>query len=175
VVLETERLVLREFTPDDWEQVHVYASDADLVKYMDWGPNSEEETKDYINRVILSQQQSPRELYELAITVKENGSVIGGCGLHIEKHAQAALGYCLNRHFWGHGFASEAAYALSKFGFGEMKLHRIFATCRPENTASSRVMEKIGMTKEGMLREHFFAKGQWQNSFLYSVLKNEFC
>ncbi len=175
MIIETERLILREFTVDDWKQVHVYASDADLVQFMAWGPNSEDATKDYIDRMIISQKQNPREIYESAITLKDNGSLIGGCGLHVEEHSQAALGYCLNRQFWGSGFATEAAYALCKFGFSEIKLHRIFATCRPVNIGSSRVMEKIGMTKEGMLREHLFYKGKWQSSFLYSILANEFC
>ncbi|MFC0213753.1 GNAT family N-acetyltransferase [Paenibacillus chartarius] len=69
----------------------------------------------------------------------------------------------------GLGYASEAAYALCKFGFTDLRLHRIFATCRPENAASSRVMEKIGMTQEGMLREHLFFKGKWHSSFGYSI------
>jgi ribosomal-protein-alanine N-acetyltransferase len=172
--LETERLILRDFVADDWEQVHVYASDADLVKFMDWGPNSENATKDYIDTMIQSQQQTPRAVYEFAMTLKENGFLIGGCGLHVEEHSQASLGYCLNRGFWGCGFASEAAYALCKVGFRELNVHRIFATCRPENIASAKVMEKIGMTKEGLLREHFYVKGKWQSSFLYSVLANEF-
>ena len=133
MIIETERLILREFTVDDWKQVHVYASDADLVQFMAWGPNSEDATKDYIDRMIISQKQNPREIYESAITLKDNGSLIGGCGLHVEEHSQAALGYCLNRQFWGSGFATEAAYALCKFGFSEIKLHRIFATCRPVN------------------------------------------
>lgn len=122
--------------------------------------------------MILSRKQNPREVYEFAMTLKENGSLIGGCGLHVEVHSQASMGYCLNRQFWGYGFATEAAYALCKVGFSELKLHRIFATCRPENIASARVMEKIGMTKEGLLREHFYAKEKWQSSFLYSVLAN---
>ncbi|RAP76121.1 GNAT family N-acetyltransferase [Paenibacillus montanisoli] len=174
MILETERLILRDFTRDDWKAVHVYASDADLVQHMEWGPNQEIATIDYVDRMLMSQNQYPREQYELAITVKENGTLIGGCGLHIEKHSQAALGYCLNRQFWGKGYTTEAAHAMCRFGFFDIKLHRIFATCRPENIASSRVMEKIGMTKEGTLREHLFFKGRWHNSFIYSILTTEF-
>ncbi len=174
MVFETERLILREYAMDDWQSVHVYASDADLVKFMEWGPNSEDDTKGYIQNMIMTQRQNPREVYEFAITLKQDGSLIGGCGLHLEGHSQATLGYCLNRQLWEHGFATEAAYALCQHGFRKIHLHRIFATCRPDNTASARVMEKLGMKKEGVLREHFYAKGKWQSSFLYSILTNEF-
>ena len=174
MVLETERLILRELVIDDWQAIHLYAADADLVKFMEWGPNSEDDTKAYVQHIISTQGQTPRKVYEFAITLKGDGSLIGGCGLYLEEHSQASLGYCLNRTFWGRGFATEAAYSLCQYGLCEIHLHRIFATCRPENTASARVMEKLGMKKEGTLREHFYAKGKWQNSFMYSVLADEF-
>ena len=174
MVLETERLMLREFAMNDWQAVHAYASDVDLVAFMEWGPNTEDDTKGYVQNMIVTQRQDPRKVYEVAITLKQDGSLFGGCGLHVEGHSKAALGYCLNRTLWGHGYATEAAYALCKYGFRELQLHRIFATCRPDNTASERVMEKLGMTREGVLREHFYAKGQWQSSLLYSILVNEF-
>lgn len=159
---------------DDWKPVHAYASDADSLQFVEWGPNSEEATKGFITRMMIFQKRSPREVYELAIVHKENGSVIGGCGLQVKEHLQASLGYCLNRRFWGNGFATEAAYALCEFGFNELRLHRIFATCRPENPASWRVMEKIGLTREGLLREHMYWKEKWQSSSVYSILVGEF-
>jgi len=73
----------------------------------------------------------------------------------------------------GRGYATEAAYALFKYGFHELQLHRMFATCRPDNTASERVMEKLGMAKEGELREHFDAKAKWPRSLISSILANE--
>lgn len=173
MVFQTERLILREFSRDDWRAVHLYASDAAVVQFMDWGPNTEEETRGFLLRVMAAQTESPRQVYELAITRGEDGRLIGGVSLHREAHFQAALGYCLNRRFWGQGFAAEAAQALCGYGFRELGLHRIFATCRPGNVASARVMEKIGMQREGVLREHFWAKAHWQNSFLYSVLADE--
>ena len=76
------------------------------------------------------------------------------------------IGYCLNRSFWNQGFATEAAGMLVKFGFAELDLHRIIATCDAENTASSRVLEKIGMRWEGLLREEKWAKGRWRDSLV---------
>jgi len=70
-------------------------------------------------------------------------------------------------------YATEAARALLTFGFGQLRLHRIFATCDPANTASARVLEKIGMQREGLLREHEWVKGRWRDSFLYAILDHE--
>jgi len=174
MVIQTERLILREYVPEDWGQVHIYASDADLVKYMDWGPNTEDDTRAFVEAMIKTQEQNPRAVYEFAVTLKTNGMLIGGSGLAIPQYGQAALGYCLNKQYWGRGFATEAASALCGLGFRGLDLHRIFAACRPDNVASARVMEKIGMKREGMLREHMYAKGKWQNSFVYSILADEF-
>ncbi|QQE81396.1 GNAT family N-acetyltransferase [Alicyclobacillus sp. SO9] len=172
--IETNRLIIREFIEADWEQVQAYASDAELVQFMEWGPNSEAATQEYIDRMLVSQKQTPRVTYEFAITLKANGLLIGGSGLHIEEYQQASLGYCFNRAFWGQGFATESAHALCEFGFSRLNLHRIYATCRPENVTSARIMEKLGMTKEGVLREHMFWKGKWQSSFIYGILASEF-
>jgi ribosomal-protein-alanine N-acetyltransferase len=79
----------------------------------------------------------------------------------------------LNRKFWRQGYATEVAQALLKFGFNQLKLHRIFATCDPENIASAHVMEKIGMQQEGHIREHKLAKGKWRDSLLYAILDHE--
>lgn len=173
-MIETDRLVLREYIRDDWKSVHSYASKIEVVRYMDFGPNTEQDTKDFVNAVITAQNQEARTAYEFAMTLKHSGRLIGGCGLGLERHDQASLGYCLHPEFWGQGFATEADMALCEFGFPELHLHRILATCRPENMASARVMEKLGMKPEGLLREHLFVRGQWRDSCLYSILHHEF-
>src|SRR5690349_7078806 len=80
--IQTERLVLRDFVEQDWRAVHRYASDPQVVRYMDWGPNAEAETHRYIDQVIASQQASPRYAFDLAVTLKVDGRLIGGCGFH---------------------------------------------------------------------------------------------
>ena len=174
MVIETDRLVLREYVRDDWKDVHSYASDVQVVRYVDFGPNTEQDTKNFVHAVITTQNQEPRSVYEFAMTLKATGLVIGGGGLGIGGRGQASLGYCLHPEFWGQGFATEAATALCEFGFSELQLHRIFATCRPENVAPARVMEKLGMKWEGLLREHVYVRGQWRDSYLYSILHHEY-
>ncbi|OXL85258.1 GCN5 family acetyltransferase [Paenibacillus sp. SSG-1] len=172
--LETNRLVIREFVPEDWESVHRYASDPKVTRYTLWGPNTEEETKDYVAGMKAMQQKEPRTHYEWAVIRKTDGELIGGCGINISG-SNGEIGYCFHADHWGQGYASECAKAMLEFGFRQLGLHRIYATCRPENIGSERVMQKIGMQKEGYLREHMPTnKGGFANSWLYSILSHEY-
>jgi len=174
-VFRTERLVLRDFEETDWEAVHAYASDPEVVRYMDWGPNTEEETKNFIQRGIAHQKEQPRRNYTLAMVLKADGRLVGGCGIEVSNpdNREGWIGYCLNRNFWGQGYATETAKVLLEFGFNHLNLHRVFATCEPANIASAQVLEKIGMQREGRLREHKWAKRKWRDSLLYAILDYE--
>lgn len=172
--LETERLVLREFTLADAPSVHRYASDSDVTAHMIWGPNTDAETDAFIEMVLGMQKQEPRSGFELAVELKSSGELIGGCGLHTMEPKQGEIGYCFAKEHWRNGYASEAAAALLGFGFRELGLHRIYATCRPGNIGSAAVMRRIGMTYEGHLRGHMFHKGAWHDSYQYSILEHEY-
>ncbi len=175
LTLTTEPLVLREFTEGDWQAVHEYASDSEVVRYMEWGPNTEKETRDFIRRAMASYGEKPRHDYQFAVVLKEEDRLIGACGLHVSNpdHQEAWIGYCFNRHHWGKGYATQVARRLLTFGFDELRLHRIFATCDPQNKGSVRVLEKVGMRREGRLREHKWVKGIWRDSFLYAILDHK--
>jgi RimJ/RimL family protein N-acetyltransferase len=173
--LETPRLLLREFEGADWHAVQQYAADPEVVRYMTWGPNTEEETRAFLARTLAAQQSEPRVDFELAVIHKGEQRLIGGCRLHLTNpsHREAALGYGLERAAWRQGYATEASLALLAFGFEHVGLHRIFAICDPANTGSARVLEKIGMHHEGHLREHLRVKGHWRDSLLYAILEQE--
>ncbi len=171
-IVRTDRLVLRELEEADWGAVHSYASDSEVVRYMDWGPNTEDDTKKFIQRAIEGQREQPRKNYELAIVLKEDGRLIGGCGIHVSdpNNREGMIGYCLSRHFWRKGYATETAKALLRFGFDHLNAHRIFALCDPENVASAHVLEKAGMQQEGHLRERKFRKGKWHDELMYAII-----
>jgi [ribosomal protein S5]-alanine N-acetyltransferase len=175
VTLTTDRLILREFREDDLAAVHEYASDPEVVRYMPWGPNSEDDTRDFIARALVYQSDDPRANYELAITLRGDGKLVGGCGIHGMSFANrsALMGYCLHRDAWGHGYATEAARALLAFGFDTLRLHRVAATCDIGNIASARVLEKIGMRREAQFREDTLLRGHWRDSYLYAVLEDD--
>ena len=75
-IIQTARLVLRDFEEADWEAVHSYGSDLEVVRYMDWGPNTEEETKKFIQRAIAHQKEQPRRIYTLAIVLSRKISLL---------------------------------------------------------------------------------------------------
>ena len=174
-VTRTERLLLRDLMEADWHSVHWYASDPEVVRYMNWGPNTEEETKGFIQRALAGQKEKPRRNYTVAIVLRDENKLIGGCSICVSNpdNREGWIGYCLNRYFWGKGYATETANGLVDFGFDKLSLHRIFATCDPANTASAHVLEKIGMEREGRLREHTWARGKWRDSLLYAILDHE--
>lgn len=171
--LITERFILRDFVEEDWVQVHAYCSDEEVTRYTFWGPNTEEQTKLFMEANRRSQLELPRTNYEMVIVAPFSGEVLGNCCIKAEK-SNAELGYTISKAHWGKRIATEVSRSLLQFGFQGLNLHRIYATCRPENIGSYKVMEKIGMKREGRLREHFYKHGRWQDSYLYSILKDEF-
>jgi RimJ/RimL family protein N-acetyltransferase len=175
VTIVTERLKLREFDQADWQSVHEYASSPEVTRFVGWGPNSEKDTKNFMQRVLASQLDKPRSVFELAVTLKEGNSLIGGCRISASdpRVREGSIGYLLHRNFWGHGYGTELSRALLAFGFEQLDLHRIYATCDVENTASSRILEKIGMQREGRLREYRLQGTKWRDQFLYAILDRE--
>ncbi len=173
--LSTKRLIVREFNENDWQAVHEYSSDPQVVRFMSWGPNTEEETQAFVRRVVASQAAKPRIRYEFAVILRSKDRLIGNCCLLISSpsHREGWISYVFNPRFWGERYASEAAKILLRFGFTKSKLHRIFALCDPENMASRRILEKIGMQQEGYLRKNLLIKGRWHDSFLYAILEDE--
>ena len=175
VTIETERLILREFRRDDREKVHEYAVDPEVYHYMPWGPNTEDETSAFIERAIASRHRDPRLHFELAVTLRETGRLIGGAGIRAadECFRTADMGYCLRRDAWGRGLATEAAAGLIEFGFKQLGVHRIWATCDTGNVRSAHVLEKAGMKLEGTMRDDTWLRGHWRSSRLYSILDDE--
>ena len=175
VQLKTRRLIIRELTPDDYEEIHTYASDPEVTRYMEWGPNTPEDTRAFLARALEHQHENPRLDYTLAIEHPDCG-VIGGCGVYVTslQNRNASIGYSLNRSHWGQGYATEVAGKLIAYGFEALNMHRITATCDPRNVASWRVMEHNGMTREGLLREDKLMRGEWRDSLIYGILRHEY-
>ena len=174
--LQTDRLLLRHWEPNDWTAVHRYASDLAVVEFEAWGPNTEAETRAYIDRARTQYERDPQRDFELAVVERETDNVVGGAGIHITsvENREAFIGYALRQESWGRGYATELARRLLAFGFEELKLHRIIATCDPRNERSRRVLEKLGMAKEGRLRENVWMRGKWRDSFVYAILEQDF-
>jgi ribosomal-protein-alanine N-acetyltransferase len=173
--LETERLLLREIRAEDETDVHEYASDPEVARLMIWGPNTREATREFLARALAAQAQWPRTSVGLAIELKCERRMIGSIELRIsdEKNRTGDFGYVLNRKYWRHGYMTESARAILNVAFNELKLHRVWATCHAQNRASYRVMEKLGMRREGLFLKNAMEKGEWRDSYLYAVLAEE--
>lgn len=172
--LLTERLELRDFREEDISAVHRWASDPEVVRFMCWGPNTREHTREFLQRKFAERTGEPRRTWDLAVVRREAGRVIGSVGLRLdEQMQQAALGYCYDQDAWGQGFATEAAREILRFGFEDLGLHRVHASVDTRNGASIRVLDKIGMRPEGRLREHVLQHGEWRDSYIYAILCRE--
>jgi len=124
-------------------------------------------------RQFLAKIETDREV-SLAITLGDSGRLIGGIGLRlIEQHQQAELGYWLGVPYWGKGYGTEAAREMLRYGFEQLHLHRIFATHFKQNSASGRILNKIGMRHEGCQRAHFRKWDQFIDLELYGLLREE--
>ena len=176
---ETQRLLLREFAPEDFEDVHAYSSDYENVKHMMFGPNTPEQTRDYLERQCVEERNaSPRMHYNFAIQRKDTGRVIGGVSFHMNwRRDDAILGAVLNRHEAGRGYMTEAMKCLQRIAFEDLKLHRLHAVCDVENTAMIRVMEKCGFRNEGRMIQRGKARPEAEkpyfDQFGYAILRDE--
>ncbi|MCC5637221.1 GNAT family N-acetyltransferase [Nostoc sp. CHAB 5844] len=174
-LLETDRLLMREFTETDSEAVFVYQSDPLYLRYYHWTQRTKADVDQFVQEFIVQQIEQPRTKFQLAIILKQENQLIGNCGIRINDFLlrEANIGYEIDSRYWKQGYATEAAYTILKFGFEELGMHRIWSYCVAENLASARVLEKIGMSREGHLREKEWIQGRWYDHFLYAILNDE--
>lgn len=172
--LTSDRLLLREFRLEDEAAVHRYAADPEVVRYTDWGPNAPEVTAARIAEYVSAGVQDETDL-SWAITRREDDQVIGSAALWVEsrQHLRAEFGYVLAREFWGQGYATETARLLRAYAFGHLGMHRLAATCHPDNAASIRVLEKAGLVREGRLRDHLRVREGWRDSLVFAAINDD--
>jgi ribosomal-protein-alanine N-acetyltransferase len=175
VRLETPRLILREYEESDWRDILAYAADPDTLRYRLAEPATEAEVREGLAHIRSQRQETPRLRYELAPVRRDTGQVIGWVPLLLTPPAlqEAEIGWTLARAHWGQGYATEAAHAVLAFAFETLELHRVWARCQPENTASWRIMEKLGMRREAHFVECQFARGRWVDNYYYALLARE--
>jgi [ribosomal protein S5]-alanine N-acetyltransferase len=173
--LTTERLVLREFVASDWQAVLAYQSNPLYLRYYEWNERTPEAVREFIQMFLTHQQEVPRTKFQLAVTLKVSGELIGNCGIRMRSADayEADIGYELDPRHWGQGYATEAARAIVAFGFTQFQLHRIWSWCVADNVGSAHVLEKLGMRQEGHLRENEYFKGRWWDTLMYGLLDHE--
>src|SRR5262245_49625532 len=173
--LTTERLVLRELTLDDAHAVAMRAGDRRFARYLIAVPTPYPvtlATRWIVGRIAWWQQGRG---VTLAITRREApDELLGSVSLRrFVRDRRAELGYWLGIDAWGHGYATEATSALVDFGFAELGLSRIYAHVLEGNTASCRVLDKIGMINEGIRRQHVRKGKKLLDVVLFGMLRDE--
>jgi ribosomal-protein-alanine N-acetyltransferase len=173
--LITERLLLRPFVLADAPVVQRLAGEKAIAEMTVAIPHPYEDGM--AEAWIGTHRQAFDEDKEavFAITLRENGFLVGCIGLTINReHVRAELGYWIGKPYWGNGYCTEAARAMVRFGFGELGLNRIHAIHFRRNPASGRVMAKIGMTCEGCQRQYIKKWGTLEDLVMYAILRSEF-
>ncbi len=165
--LTTERLLLRELEEDDWPAVLAYQSDPRYLRYYAWENRSEEDVREFVRMLAGLKREEPRTKFQFAVTLRADGRLIGNCGVRKRspEAREADIGYELDPNYWGRGYATEAASAWLAYGFHELDLERIVAVASPGNAASHRVLEKIGMRRDGTMMY------EGENVFLFGATR----
>jgi RimJ/RimL family protein N-acetyltransferase len=164
------RVRLRPFTLDDVPAVLTYASDPEVTRHLQWEAYDDPHTA---AAFIRSTANGGDTWFARAIVLRETDAVIGGADLRVVSppDRRAELGYGLGRAHWGQGYAAEAANLLVRFGFEELGLVRIQALCAVENERSMRLLERLGMRREGRLAQYRWKAGAAQDLFLYALTR----
>ncbi|HCX63559.1 MAG TPA: N-acetyltransferase [Clostridiales bacterium] len=176
ITLTTNRLILRRFTVDDTEAVYNnWTSDSEISMYMRWQHHKNiGETESKINDWLT--RYANKNFYQWAITFKDSDEPIGAIGLFVvnEGDMRGDFAYSISRRYWGMGIASEAFKEVLKFAFEIVGFNRIESYHSINNLASGKVMQKAGMKLEGLARQKYKSNVGFEDSYMYSILKDEF-
>jgi RimJ/RimL family protein N-acetyltransferase len=174
--IETERLLLRAFTPADAARYHSYRSMPETVRYMYREPMTLDEAIERMPKYAKLEFEKDTDFFTLAIHPKGATELAGEILFKLDnlRAKQAEIGWSLHPDSMGNGYVTEAARALLQLGFGHFGFHRVFARIDTENTASIRVAERLGMRREAHLIENDMFNGRWGSEYVYAMLASEF-
>jgi RimJ/RimL family protein N-acetyltransferase len=174
--LTGERVVLRRFHPGDLTEFVAYRSSPDVARYQSWdAPYPREEGERFIREIAKDHPDTAGEWFQFAVALRATGQLIGDCAAMplADDPRQCEIGFTLAERHQGHGYATEAVRLLIGYLFTVRGKHRIIAYCDARNAPSAAVLERLGMRREGHLRESTWAKGEWTDDLLYAVLDHE--
>jgi len=168
--LKTERLILRPFTIEDFDAAHSWGGNPQNVRYMAWGPNTQEQTREFLTDMVKPGK-------DFAVVLKATGRVIGSCGIYPDSENDTGnVGWILHMDHWKRGYGTELAGELIRYGFEDLGLRRITSYCAAANYGSYRVMERNGMRREGLRIKAFWARvdKEWVDAAVYAILAEEY-
>jgi ribosomal-protein-alanine N-acetyltransferase len=173
--LHTERLVLEKLSVRHAEDMFEYSSREDVTEFLSWYPHRDiYDTREWIRKTKILYRRGV--FCDWAMVLKSNGKMIGTAGFarFSPENNRVEIGYAMNRDYEGHGFMTEAVNAIIDLGFRRLGFNRIEALFMDGNLKSRAVMERCGMTYEGMLADYLIVKGKSRNMGICSITKNIF-
>jgi RimJ/RimL family protein N-acetyltransferase len=174
--VHTDRLLLRPFAAGDFDALLAIQSRADVARYLYWDPRTAAEVRETLDaKVRATAIIADGDNLSLAAVLRETDQLIGDCSLRwaSAEHRQAEIAFVFHPDHHGRGYATEAAGALLALAFDDLRAHRVFGRLEARNTASARVLERLGMRKEAHLVENEHVKGEWQSEVVYALLERE--
>ncbi|MGO1080949.1 GNAT family N-acetyltransferase [Inquilinus sp. CA228] len=175
VPVETERLILRRFTPEDFEAFHGYHGLPEVARYLYRNPRTPEQSRAALERIGVLKFEGEGDELVLAVAARAGGALLGEVLLKwVSREArQAEVGYIFAPEAAGRGYATEAARAVLALGFGRFDFHRIFARCDALNTGSVNVLKRLGMRQEAHLVQNDRFNGIWGDELIFAMLQEE--
>lgn len=168
--IQTQRLILRRFAKKDLQDLYEYLSDAEVVRFEPYKPMSMQQAAENLDWRISTDEM-------IAVELEADGKMIGNVYLGKRDFDSLEIGFVFNRKYWGYGYAAESCRALIDKAFSE-GVHRIYAECDPCNTASWKLLEKLGFRREAHLRQNVYfwndeqGKPIWKDTYVYAVLRD---
>lgn len=175
MLLTTERLVLRRFRPSDAGTLAAYRTLPGVARYQSWqAPYSVEKARYAIETMAVMDPDEPG-WFQYAVELTDGHGHIGDVGVNLhDNRRQADIGYTFAPQWQGRGYATEAVRAVLDHLFRVKGLHKVSAECDARNTPSYRLLERVGLQREGRLRQHSWVKGEWTDDLLYGLLETDF-
>ncbi|MDY7087288.1 MAG: GNAT family protein [Actinomycetota bacterium] len=174
MLIATERLVLRRFRPADAPVLAAYRSDPDVARYQSWDapfPLLRAETA--VANFIASDPGKPG-WFQYAVERAADRVLVGDVAVHLHDNLkQAEIGFTVAKEHQRHGYAREAVTAVLDHLFRLQGLHKVAGECDSRNVASASLMERLGFTREGLLRQQTYIKGEWTDDLIYGLLADE--
>ncbi|RZS39293.1 RimJ/RimL family protein N-acetyltransferase [Herbihabitans rhizosphaerae] len=174
--IETARLTLRAFVEEDLKPLFDIQCRPDVTRYLMWEPRSLDEVRESLAEKITNRAPSrDGDVLSIAVVLRETGELLGDLTLFYrsQESAQVEIGFVFHPRFQGKGYATEASRELVRLAFEEFGAHRAFGRADARNTASCRLMERLGLRREAHLRENEYLKGEWTDEVVYAMLASE--
>lgn len=168
-LIHTENLALRDFQPGDIAAYQAFTSEQKYQRFYSEEDCTPDQAAFLVQLFTDSAKEQPRKMYQLAITLKGSGKLIGTVGIRLEDHRQASMGAGVARAYHGKGYAQEAGKAVLNYAFSVLNVHRVYAETIGKNRAAIMLCKQLGMAEEGRFKEHRYFKNQWWDTVVMAV------